>query len=206
MVRPEDVLALIQRRRSIFPKDYTGAAPPRAHVEAMLEAARWAPTHGKTEPWRFAIISGDARQEFSNLCTEIMKDKLGSESPAFEKYLTKQERKRKDKAKVAHFIAIGMKRKANPEKVMPEWEEIAATACAVQNMHLVATAYGVASYWSSGGPIDDVRILDYLGLSKDDGDRCLGLFHVGMADPARVAAYRAKRSSMADGERVRWIG
>lgn len=32
---------------------------------------------------------------------------------------------------------------------VPEWEEVAAVACAAQNMQLVATALGVAGYWSS---------------------------------------------------------
>ena len=33
---------------------------------------------------------------------------------------------------------------ANPEKLQPEWEEIAATSCAVQNLSLMGTALGVA--------------------------------------------------------------
>ena len=35
------------------------------------------------------------------------------------------------------------------EKRMPEWEELAATAAAVQNMHLMATSLGAAGYWTS---------------------------------------------------------
>ena len=38
---------------------------------------------------------------------------------------------------------------------MPEWEETAAVACAVQNMHLTLTAEGLAGYWSSGGVMGD---------------------------------------------------
>ena len=33
---------------------------------------------------------------------------------------------------------------ANPDKLQPEWEELAATSCAVQNLALTATALGVA--------------------------------------------------------------
>ena len=29
----------------------------RATLEQVLEAANWAPTHGKTEPWRFTVLS-----------------------------------------------------------------------------------------------------------------------------------------------------
>lgn len=33
---------------------------------------------------------------------------------------------------------------ANPDKMQPEWEEMAATSCAVQNLWLMGTALGVA--------------------------------------------------------------
>jgi hypothetical protein len=42
------------------------------------------------------------------------------------------------------MIAIGMKRRALAEKEMPEWEEMCAVACAVQNLWLAATARGLA--------------------------------------------------------------
>ena len=93
-----------------------------------------------------------------------------------------------DKAKVGYW--------ANPEKMMPEWEEVAAVSCAVQNLHLMATSLGVAGYWSSGGPIDEPRVVSHLGLSPTDGDRCLGLFHLGSASVEKVAAYRAKRGDI----------
>lgn len=32
---------------------------------------------------------------------------------------------------------------ANPDKLQPEWEELAATSCAVQNMQLMSHALGV---------------------------------------------------------------
>ena len=86
---------------------------------------------------------------------------------------------------------------------MPEWEELCAVACAVQNLHLMATASGVAGYWSSGGPLDAPPVLGFLGLDGAAGDKCLGLFHVGLATDAKVAAYRAKRGPIAD--KVRWL-
>ena len=52
-------LELIKRRRSVFPKDFSGQRVPRAALEQCLEAANWAPTHGKTEPWRFVVFEGD---------------------------------------------------------------------------------------------------------------------------------------------------
>lgn len=33
----------------------------------MLDAANWAPTHGKTEPWRFVVMGKDSSKEMLEL-------------------------------------------------------------------------------------------------------------------------------------------
>ena len=72
------------------------------------------------------------------------------------------------------MIAICMARQSRPEKLMPLWEEIAAVACAVQNMHLMATSLGVGAYWSSWHDLarDSNEMLEFLGLDHTKGDRC----------------------------------
>ena len=68
---------------------------------------------------------------------------------------------------------------------MPEWEEAAATACAVQNMHLQASAHpGLACYWSSwhDAARDSDVMRSFLGMGGED--RCLGFFMVAACDPA----------------------
>jgi hypothetical protein len=75
---------------------------------------------------------------------------------------------------VSHMIAICMARQPKPDKLMPLWEELAAVACAVQNMHLMATSLGVAAYWSSWHDTarDSPEMLSFLGLDYTQGDRC----------------------------------
>jgi hypothetical protein len=53
---PAQLAAAIRRRRSVFPQHYTGETVPPASIAAMLEAADWAPSHGRTEPWRFVVL------------------------------------------------------------------------------------------------------------------------------------------------------
>ncbi len=56
-------------------------------------------------------------------------------------------------------------------------EEIAATAAAVQNMHLTAHAYGLGAYWSTGGItfIEEAKALFNLGPD----DKLMGFFYLG---------------------------
>ena len=76
-------------------------------------------------------------------------------------------------------IAICMQRDAR-ERV-PDWEELAAVACAVQNMWLSCTAYNIGCYWSS--PKAMIEGHEFLGL--EPGQRCLGILYMGFYDLAK---------------------
>ena len=50
----------------------------------------------------------------------------------------------------SHVVALGLHRqRPGAKKRIPHWEEVCAVACAVHNLHLVATAARVGAYWSS---------------------------------------------------------
>jgi len=80
--------------------------------------------------------------------------------------------------------------------MFPEWEEQAAVACAVHNMHLMATSMHVAAYWSSWFDHfrESVACAEFLGLEPDKGDRCMGVFVIGNSD--KIDKYRATRMAV----------
>jgi nitroreductase len=165
------VTKLIESRRSIKPVDFSDHRVEDALVWQMLRNANWAPTHGMTEPWRFFVFTGSERSTLGKLLAEIYHQITPPESfkPAkAAKLVSNAERS-------SHLIVIAMKRQVS-EKI-PEVEEIEAVACAVQNLHLTATAMGVAGYWSSGKAICSDQLRKHLGLSTYD--RILGLFYLG---------------------------
>ena len=57
------IFELIQRRRSVFPAQYNEQPIKKSDIEKILEAANWAPTHKKTEPWRFKVLLGEKKNE-----------------------------------------------------------------------------------------------------------------------------------------------
>jgi nitroreductase len=169
---PVDVVTkLIESRRSIKPGDFSNRRVDDALVWQMLRNANWAPTHGMTEPWRFFVFADGERSTLGKLLAEIYHEVTAPES--FKP--TKAAKLISNAERSSHLIVIAMKRQVS-EKI-PEVEEIEAVACAVQNLHLTATALGVAGYWSSGKAICSVQLCRHLGLNSDD--RILGLFYVG---------------------------
>ena len=65
--------------------------------------------------------------------------------------------------------------KRDEKESVPEWEEIAATAMAVQNLWLTATELGLGGYWSTPAYVDQIG--DF--ISMEEGETCLGLFYLG---------------------------
>ncbi|MEM6966838.1 MAG: nitroreductase [Bacteroidota bacterium] len=168
-ISPQQVNELIKNRRSIFPRMYTDQPIPKEIIEQILENANWAPTHRLTEPWRFKVYRGQALEQLGETLSEVYK----ANAPA-EKFSEMKYKKTKRKATQSDtIIAICMKR--DPKESIPEWEEIASVAAAVQNMWLTCTAYDIGCYWSSPGTIKYMN--EPLGL--EEGERCLGFFYMG---------------------------
>ena len=162
---------LMENRRSIKPPEFCEQRVHDEVVRQMLSNANWAPTHGMTEPWRFFVFSDDARFRLGERLAEIY---LQVTPPDAVKP-TKADNLKANAERASHLIVIAMKRQES-EKI-PEIEEVQAVACAVQNLHLTATAFGVGGYWSSGKAICSDQLRDDLGLGEKD--RVLGLFYVG---------------------------
>ncbi len=167
-----EITSMIRKRRSIFPANYSGERVSDEIIQEMLENANWAPTNKRTEPWRFVVFTEDGLKTLGEQQAEVYK----AGSTRLERFNenTYESLKRKPLA-ASHVIAIIMKR--DPEERLPEAEEIAAVACAVQNMHLTATAHGIGAYWGTGGItyLEEAKEL----FSLEPNDRLMGFFFVG---------------------------
>ena len=168
---PNAVNELIRSRRTIKPELYGNREIDPKIVIDILENANWAPTHGLTEPWRFVIFAGESRQQLADFQSNWYKETVATELFKVRKYEKLQHRP----LMAPYVIAICKKDTENPK--IPELEDIEAVACAVQNMMLTATAYGVGSYWGSGGATYTLEMKQFLGLGEKD--KCLGFLYLG---------------------------
>ena len=190
----EEVNHLIKSRRSVFPKDYqTGEKVKDEIVSQMLENANWAPNHKLTEPWRFDVFTGEGLlqlAEFQSACYKSVTQRDGTyREERFQNLKTKP-------LQSSHIIAIGMKR--DPEKRIPEVEEIGAVFCAIQNMYLTATAYGIGCYLSTGGVTYFDEAKEFFGWGSDD--KLIGFLNIGVLKSAPNAGRRKPID-----EKVKWI-
>jgi nitroreductase len=184
---------LIRSRRSVFTKDYTGENVDDSVVHQMLENANWAPTHKLTEPWRFIVFTRAGLKKLADFQSECYKQVTLAKGNFDEK---KYEGLKVKPLECSHIIAVGMKR--DEKKSVPEWEEMGAVFCAIENIYLTATASGIGCYLSTGGITSFEEAKSFFGLSQDD--KLLGFIHIGIP---KELTNTGKRKPVE--EKTKWI-
>ena len=165
----EHINTIIQERRSVFPINYVDKEIPKSFIEQLLRNADRAPTHKLTEPWRFKVISGAKKAELGEFLAQKYQQICPDNSYKERKYSSLLNKP--NQAQVV--ISVNFQRDLMEQ--VPEWEEIASVAMAVQNMYLTCTAYDIGCYWSSPS------LIKYMSefYTMQEGERCLGLFYIG---------------------------
>ncbi|MGB7346245.1 MAG: nitroreductase [Pirellulaceae bacterium] len=189
---PSQISDIIRHRRTIKPKLFCDQPIDEAVISTMLENANWAPTHGMTEPWRFRVFVGPARQRLADFLAATYKEL----TPPDQFKPNKFEGMSVNAMLAQAVIVIGMQRQ--PSEKIAELDEIMAVACAVQNMHLTAAAHGVGAFWSTNVAAVSDQMRQFVGLGPKD--RTLGLFYLGYPESDWPTCQRG-----AIDDKVEWV-
>lgn len=179
---------IIKKRRAVFPDQYNDRPIEREILLEILSAANWAPTHKRTEPWRFKVMLGESKISLGKFLAQKYKET----TTKFSQFKSDKIERNFQKSGCVIVICCQFDQK----KSLPEWEEIAATAMAVQNMWLKCAELGIGCYWSS--PETRNFIGEFTDLSE--GEECLGFFYMGYFDEPLP---EGKRNSSID-EKIVW--
>lgn len=189
-MKVSDVHRLIRTRRSVYPVQYIDKEISDSIIHEVLENANWAPSHKLTQPWRFKVMKGEVQKRFGIFISE----KYRSITPREQFSIAKYEKLKMNPQKAGALIAICLNRDFKSR--IPEWEEVAAVAMAVQNMWLTCTSYNIGCYWSTPELIKHFGDFEPLELNE----KCIGLFYMGYY--SRLGA-NPKRDLIAD--KVKWL-
>ena len=166
-----EINELIRERRTIYPEQFSERQVHKEQIEVILTNAQWAPTHGNTQPWRFKVFTDEGKQVLSTYLGQAYLNVTPEEKQNDVKLKKLISRPLKSSV----VIAVCMKRQ--PEEKILEIEEIQAVACAIQNMHLTCTAYGLGGFWSTPKLIYTPEMNEFLNIGEKD--ICVGLFYIG---------------------------
>lgn len=168
--------AVIRARRTSMVVDQDRPVD-RQLIEELCALAAWAPCHKRTWPWRFAAVSGEARARLGAVVALAM-EAHGDEPDRIAKARTKYLR-------TPTVMVIGSVAGDSPMRTA---ENRDATAVAVQNFMLGATARGVATYWGSCPRGANDPVAQFCGFPSDT--TIVSLMYLGWATTVPAAPDR----------------
>jgi len=186
----------ISRRRSMGISRLQKDKPvDRALLEQLFEAANWAPSHGETEPWRFTVYTDESRRALGEAFAAAYK--AVTPQGEFKDAAYQAQKERAFNSPV--WIAIGTSPKLGTDGslVNDEHEEMIATGCAIQNLHIMASAFGLAGMWQSNAIFTSDSVAQFVGLKPPA--KLLGFFILGWPNIDWPEGERAPAM-----EKVRW--
>lgn len=167
---------------------------PAELIEKILEAGTYAPSHFRTEPWRFFVLRNDSRDKLGEVLADITKSE--QEDPASNGSIEKIERARKNPLRAPVIITVAVEPSDDPKVILKE--EYAAVSSAIQNMLLATTALGLGAVWRTGAICYNRKVSDFFGLTEKG--EVLGFIYIGYPDmdvaPFERTNYKEKTTWM----------
>lgn len=167
------VSKVIHDRRTI--SFFKAELPPRELILNAVEAARWAPNHHLTEPWRFYLLSEQCKQTIVDLNAEMVASSKGREAG---------EAKRKRWSMIPGWLVMTCTRSENELRAR---EDYAACCCAIYAMSLYLWPHGVGVKWTTGEVTRDARFYEAI-WTDPDAESVVGLIWYGYPVEVPVAA------------------
>jgi nitroreductase len=176
----ETLSELVRSRRSNLRMDLDQPVPAEV-VARLCELAMWAPNHMRTNPWKFAVFTGEGRRRLGATFEEAMMAR-GETDP---------DRLKKARTKYLRAPAMLLVGSAAHDDPILHAENRDAVAAGVENLLLGATALGLASYWSTGEIAGVAGVKQLSGF--DQRDQLVAVIYLGwpaapLPAPPKVAA------------------
>jgi nitroreductase len=168
---------VVIRRRSI--RKFKQDAVPEKVLLKVLEAGRWAPSAGNSQPWRFIVVTDvDVKQKIAGVCTGFSRKAWAEFSPERARYLAERGGSwdKSSLAKVPVLIAVCC-------EVLESLREelvLGSVWAAIENILLAAIAEGLGSCIYTFYDIEEENNLKEI-LRVPNGFRIAAMIQLGYA-------------------------
>lgn len=166
-----DTRSLLALRRSASKHHIAAPGPEGAELEDILNVAARVPDHRRLEPWRFIVLTGDARKHFGSALARIHDANTPDATEA-------------DVMEAANLplrapTLVTVVSSPDYSHRTPVWEQELSAGAVCHNLLLAANAAGWAGVWLSEWPAFDDSVKELLGLSETE--RVAGFIYLGTA-------------------------
>ena len=175
-----EMLERLETRRSSTLRGLVEPGPSEEELRRMLRLAIRVPDHGRLNPWRFIVLSGDARRIVGERLDALYARQNPGLPPAkadmWTLYLLR-----------APVTVVLVSRPDGAAKV-PEWNQVLSAGAAGMALTVAASAMGFATQWLLKWPGRDAEAAALLGVAA--GERVAGFIHIGR--PSAVSEDRPR--------------
>jgi nitroreductase len=172
---------LIRKRRTHKPSLFKASPPDSSLISDLIDIARHAPNHHRTQPARFYLLNKERITKVGKLFGEIVAGD-GSNSILQDK----GKRKAKEWGNAPGLLVISCLTDLSSElfqkKPEVQDEDYATCACICQNLLLLMEAKGIATKWSTGPVWKHPQFASTVGLQDPDNERIVSLLFYGFSD------------------------
>lgn len=160
-----EVVAFLAKRRSASAMTLTAPGPDDAQLGEILRIAARVPDHGKLAPWRFIVLTGEAKDAFAERIAELADTQANpTKATAALRKLTRPP------------VCVAVVSRHIPGEI-PEWEQRQSASAVCHQLLLAAAALGWGANWITDWYSYDPRATAILGLS--DGEQVAGYLYLG---------------------------
>jgi nitroreductase len=179
-----DAIAAIKSRISV--RHFSNRPIARELIEQLLDCAVRAPNHKLTQPWRFAVLTGAAKDRFAQIRAGHRLKRFSD--PSSSEAQVAAEKVRREAAETPAFIVVMVA--VSSDEITRE-EDFAAAMMAIANLMTAAQSLGLGTYLRTGGVMRDHGLLEL--IQAPEGYRVVGVLSLGY--PAEQEAPRKRRSA-----------
>jgi len=160
-----EVVAFLAKRRSASAMTLTAPGPDDAQLGEILRIAARVPDHGKLAPWRFIVLTGEAKDVFAERIAVLADSQANpTKATAALRKLTRPP------------VCVAVVSRHIPGEI-PEWEQRQSASAVCHQLLLAAAALGWGANWITDWYSYDPRATAILGLSA--GEQVAGYLYLG---------------------------
>ncbi|MEK9773870.1 MAG: nitroreductase family protein [Opitutae bacterium] len=176
----EKLTEIIQKRRTRKPASFHSAVP-RDTITRIIDKARHAPNHHRTEPARFYLLNREKITQLAQLMAETIQGD-GHNSVLSERAA----RKEKEWSQAPGLLVVTSFSDSNSalfsknENLIEE--NYASTCCIIQNLLLLFEAHKISAKWSTAPVWKHTQFSKVIGLKRPMDEKFVGFLFYGYSD------------------------
>ena len=176
-----ELIDAIRGRRTTKPTTYSNRKPNQSLVRELIDIARHAPNHHRTEPARFYLLDQERIKKVGQLFGETVSGN-GSDP----KLVERGKKKTLEWGKAPGLLIVTCYTDQNSELVQKKpaviEEDYATCCCICQNLLLLFEQAGISSKWSTGPVWEHQDFAKAIGLSSPRNERVVALLFYGYSE------------------------